>query len=126
MSNHAGQDQQECKAAMREVAAAFRAKHGLEPEDVMVEFRKTTGGRMLWSLRKKSKAERDHLALKQVAIDKQALATQIDPVVYMVEPKSFWRWLRWPLIPTIVYLSKFGAQTAAGKDEVVVPVKVRA
>src|SRR6266481_2848352 len=108
MSNMAAKSAVERNAAMGEVADAFRAKHGLEPDDVMVEIKRLPNNRVLWSVRKKSNAEHAHLEAKQLAVDTEALAMKPEPVVYL--PVGSWFQKQLFSKHARVYLSELGAR----------------
>jgi hypothetical protein len=116
------------RANQAELIDAFRAKHGLEPEDVCVDIRRLPpDGRIIWNVRKMSVSER--AAQRQLALksDAEALGRSTKPVhaFVVLPPKPWSRLLLWMFAHVAkVHLTEQGARGAAGTQGHVVRVEL--
>jgi hypothetical protein len=122
MSNKGAQTAIELRQKQIDIVEAFRAKHGVEPEDVVVDIRRLPGNRLVWSVRKASKSERDAREQQRTRAEVQAMESTSNKPHVFASTADGW-WARLFSVPKCVYLTERGARDAGGKP---VKVEVRA
>lgn len=126
------------RSDQNELVNAFRAKHGLEPDDCVVDIRRLPNNRLIWGVRKATVSERE--AQRQVAIKrgveavKQASGrTYLYGVELADDDRKSWGGVFAALFHKIgrsrrneVWLTERGAAQECGGAERVVKLEVRA
>lgn len=117
------------RADQNELINAFRAKHGLEPDDCCVDIRRLPNNRLIWDVRKMTVSERE--AQRQLAIKREVEATKQASertYVWAVVPKDYWFNKLGAVFfsSARVHLTEKGANESKGQGEDVVRLEVRA
>jgi hypothetical protein len=117
----------------QELLDAFRARHGLDPDNVGIEVRNCGDGRVVWSVRKLSVAEREWRQQQALRKDAAAMAgVESGKVhVYAYATGLDWKakilfWMRRTFSPGAVFLSERGARQEGGPNAQVYKLEVRA
>lgn len=127
------------RSDQNELINAFRAKHGLEPDDCVVDIRRMQqGGRLVWSVRKATVSERE--SGRQLAIRREVEAikgaserTYLYGVELADPERTTWGGVAAALFNKVaarrrneVWLTQRGAEQECGSAERVVKLEVRA
>lgn len=116
-----------------ELLNAFRAKHGCDPDDCGIDLRKCGDGRVIWSVRKLSVAEREWKKQNALNHDVRAMTANATakPKVYaytedLTRVARWMFWLKRTFTPAAVFLSERGARQEGGPRAQVYELEVRA